>query len=588
MSSRTSSLFRLFPHALVCALLVGSALGGTLRDDSARVAQIWGLLQAGDTLAADSFADDTTLPASPLWPDLANFLAAYRAFADSNFAIVPAILDLGVPAELDEHAAWLRGSALRALGQSHLAGIYWRKLVGSPLPEYRELALGELFNDARASGKLDTLRSLAAAARFADASRSLRQRIDLDMAGFLTRSSNHSEATALLREAYLTSPGTTEGKAAKRLLDAYALTHGYAIPDPGWTGHWNEVERLERVGLNADALDKLLALRAKGRYAAHDEQMMARQARLSVTLRRHEDGLKFAQQHLKQFPQSSYRDEMRFCVVRSAYLTDQDTLAMNMAEELGRTGTDAERIGESWRLIALLHIDRDRPAAAAQAADQWYRAIANAGGADDALWMRAWTRYLAGEYARAAADFEQLVRNYPKSGYVPVGIYWAARSHEQAGTHARRDSLCSELLTRYPYSYYALLSCGLTPQPEPKALEMRVLNVDELLVVGGARTRAFAELTALGLWEFALREWPQVEAECGKRADVSFWRPLLYWKNGERFEAWKWTIKELRDEAASAGERPAEFYELFYPLDYEPAAVGAMPGPVLIPILRSG
>lgn len=550
--------------------LTNTGIAGTLADDSTRVSQIWGYLQAGDSLAADSLMESEVEPASSAWDGLANFLTAYLAFADSDFALVPTLLDLGVPSELQDHATWLRGSALAELGQPHLAGIYWRDLITSQLPDYREMAISELFEDARSLGKFDTLKSLSAVARTSEISRPLRQAIDLEIAGHLTRSQLHADATKLLRETYLLSPASPEGKDAKRLLGAYAVTNGFTPPDPGWSGEWEEVERLERSGQKADALEKIAALRARGRYAAYDELMLAWQARLSVALRRHDDALRFAQQHLKQFQASSYQDEMRFCIVRSAYLKDQDSLAINMANELARAGTDKAQIGEAWRMIALLHIDRDRPADAADAADQWYRAIAGQSGADDALWMRAWTRYLSGQYTNAAADFKQLVRTYPESGYVIVGTYWAARSSEQGGNIAQRDSLCTVLLTRYPYSYYAQLSCKLDTPPKPKPLDLRVLNVNELMVACGPRTRAFAQLAALGLWEFALREWPQVEAECGKRADIAFWRPLLYWKNGERFESWKWVIKELRNEAASVGERPAEFFELWYPLDYEP------------------
>ncbi len=135
---------------LVC--LTNSGIAGTLADDSVRVSQIWGYLQAGDSLAADSLLESEAEPASPAWDGLANFLTAYLAYADSDFALVPTLLDLGVPSELQDHAAWLRGSALAELGQPHLAGIYWRDLITSPLPDYRELALTELFDDAKSIG----------------------------------------------------------------------------------------------------------------------------------------------------------------------------------------------------------------------------------------------------------------------------------------------------------------------------------------------------------------------------------------------------------------------------------------------------
>jgi hypothetical protein len=104
----------------------------------------------------------------------------------------------------------------------------------------------------------------------------------------------------------------------------------------------------------------------------------------------------------------------------------------------------------------------------------------------------------------------------------------------------------------------------------PVENDMRVLTIDQLYETGGAHTRAFAELVALGIPELAIREWPLVEEECGAREGVAWWRPLTLWSAGKRFESWRWTISEMRNYAASSGERPSEFFRLWYPLDYEP------------------
>ncbi len=543
---------------------------GGLASDSARAAQFWGYIEAGDTVGAQSALEDNKSPESQMWDELANVLTAYVAYSDSNFAVVPTLLELGVTDELAEHAAWLRGKAMASLGQSHLAGIYWRRLIDSDLPDYRELAINELFIDAKSLGKLDTLQTLSRIARERDASRELRQQIDLEIASFLSRANRHAEATEKLHAIYLISPATASGKQAKETLDQYSARYGYTPPQPGWDGEWEEVERLEKTGQKAQAFDKIAELRKRGRYAVHDELLIARQVRLAIALRRHGDAQTLSQQHLKQFPNSTYRDELRFSLVRAAYLTDQDDLAIKTADVLARTGTDSKHIGEGWRLIGLLYIDRERPADAAVAFDKWYKAVAGGDGADDALWNRGWARFLSGNYDQAGHDFETLVQSYPKSGYIIVGTYWAARAYTEAGKKAQSDSLYNILLSRYPYSYYAQLSCDINPLPDPERRDLHVLSLDQLASLGGKHTRAFAQLTALGLWEFALREWPEVEAECGQRADVAWWRPVLYWNNGERFQAWRWIIKELRNEAASFGDRPDDFFRLWYPLDYEP------------------
>ncbi len=553
-------------------MMCASAWAGPsdLAIDSARATRYWGYLEAGDTAAAQRSLGVSDLPASAIWENLANFLSAYVAYSDSNFSAVPTLLELGVTPELADHSAWLRAMSFVSLGQPHLAGIYWRRLIESDLQDYREIAIAELFEDAKTQSKLDTLESLSRIARAKDVSRELRQQIDLELSGYLSIAGRHSEATTRLRTLYLLSPGSEHGRAAKKQLETYSVRFGYSPSPPDWEGEWEEVERLEKTGLKAEAFDKIESLRKRGRYAVHDEMMIARQVRIAIALRRHSDAMTLSQQHLKQFLHSSYRDEMMFSLTRAAYLTDQDDLAMKTAEELGRTGKDSKHAGESWRLIGLLHIDRDRPAQAAEAFDKWYKATAGGDGADDALWNRGWARYLSGDFDRAATDFTKLVQTYPKSGYVPVGLHWAARASKKAGKSAQSDSLCDQLLKRLPYSYYSLLACSNTPLPEPERRDLHVLSLDQLVAQGGKHTRTFAQLTALGLWEIALREWPNVEKECGQRVDVAWWRPLLYWKSGQRFESWRWIIRELRDEAASFGTRPDDFFKLWYPLDYEP------------------
>jgi len=550
---------------------LGRAWAGDLALDSTRASQFWLYWEAGDTTEARAVLDSTGLPASGKWDDRANFLSAYIAWADSDFAIVPTLLDLGVPDELAPHAAWLRASALRSLGQPHLAAIYWRELLTSPLPDYRDTATRELFLDALGLGKRDTLETLARIAREQEVDRSLRQEIDLAIADLLARSGRHAEAATRYRSVYLVSPATSFGKRAQETWENYATRYGYTPPALTWQDEWEEVQRLEQTGQRAAAYEKITSLRQRGKYSVHDEQLIARQVRLAIALRRHDDAKRLSQQHLKQFPSSEYRDEMRFSLVRAAYLTDDDTLALNTAQELARTGTASNRIAESWRLIGLLHIDRDRPADAALAFDKWVKAAAGGDGADDALWNRAWARFQAEQFAGAASDFARLAETYPRGGYVPAALYWGSRSFRRAGEDGRADSLCALLKTRLPYSYYGQLSCSDAPPPTPDVKDFAPLSLDQLAATGGKHTRAFAQLAALGLWELALREWPQVEAECGQRADVAWWRPLSYWLNGERFEAWRWTIREMRDEAASAGARPDEFFKLWYPLDYEPA-----------------
>ena len=116
------------------------------------------------------------------------------------------------------------------------------------------------------------------------------------------------------------------------------------------------------------------------------------------------------------------------------------------------------------------------------------------------LWLAAWSRYLAGDYAGARARFEALAAVYTDISRSRRVAYWRARCLATEGQEAEARAIFAELAGARPADIYARFS--RTHVPNPAALEREPLGdpstataafarVDELL-----RLRRFEEAAA--------------------------------------------------------------------------------------------
>jgi len=73
--------------------------------------------------------------------------------------------------------------------------------------------------------------------------------------------------------------------------------------------------------------------------------------------------------------------------------------------------------------------------------------------AETAKWRVAWTAYLDRD-ARAAALFEEHVRQFPASSYLPEALYWLGRLSERSGEGAKARAFFLKLAGRFPQTYW--------------------------------------------------------------------------------------------------------------------------------------
>lgn len=143
-------------------------------------------------------------------------------------------------------------------------------------------------------------------------------------------------------------------------------------------------------------------------------------------------------------------------------------------------------------------------AEAAALFEQLVKAFPDSGFIARAAWESAWCRYLAGEYPVAAESFKALLRD---EGVREKALYWAARSLENAGNTAASDYY-RVLLDEYPSGFYAVWhreQKGLRENREPIAQRSAVIEASlppgcdksRLLAWLGMREEARNEMAAL-------------------------------------------------------------------------------------------
>ncbi|HXZ20393.1 MAG TPA: transglycosylase SLT domain-containing protein [Candidatus Acidoferrales bacterium] len=149
--------------------------------------------------------------------------------------------------------------------------------------------------------------------------------------------------------------------------------------------------------------------------------------------------------------------------------------------------------------------------------------------AETAKWRLAWTAYLDRD-ANAATLFEEHVRQFPTSSYLPEAIYWLGRLAERSGDAARARTFFLKVAGRFPQTYWGsqararlqAIGPGNETQAEqipvlalvapPKPLPELSAPLPAAAAVRDARARALA---AIGFDASADLEWRLGYAETG-------------------------------------------------------------------------
>jgi peptidoglycan lytic transglycosylase len=226
-------------------------------------------------------------------------------------------------------------------------------------------------------------------------------------------------------------------------------------------------------------------------------------------------------------------DAERYSLLAEVYHRKKNLAAMERAAESAvarapKSGGAASALFEAgnffWSKL-------DRPTAV-----EYYRrsleASETSSVAETARWRVAWTAYLDRD-ARAASLFEEHVRRFPTSSYLPEALYWLGRLSERSGEGARARAFFLKVAGRFPQTYWgsqartrlqALGSGGAEP-PEEIPLLALVQPAKPLPDLAAPLSPAAARydargrmLHAIGLDASADIEWRAGYAETGSPA----------------------------------------------------------------------
>jgi len=314
---------------------------------------------------------------------------------------------------------------------------------------------------------------------------------------------------------------------------------------------------------------------------------------------------------------------------------DAGRLLLGTYAQLGATAAEAMFHGAR----ALSRADRDDDAI------RWYlRVVADYPGtayAQEAQFLAGWLEFNRGRYQAAIAPLETALKRYPRSKWVDdslwflgmahyflgqwgparirlaalarrtgaleggKGTYWLARIDERQGDHPTAIAGYTQTVTRFPFSWYALLArarltaLGITvppfgiAAPPPRGPKLAA-EVDEALARDNLIRRA-DQLIAAGLGTEAGEELSRNERPFLKRHDRAAAFAMLldrYRKAGNFFRPWMLAVSY----SGSALDGPAEadarrWWENAYPRAYRDLiekhqALGSNPEGYLYSIMR--
>jgi soluble lytic murein transglycosylase len=564
---------------LILVALIGlwaiTASAQGLSQDSARFAGFWNLEESGDSVAASNYLIGSVGEQSERFEQLANFLLAWRAFKVGDDASVPVFLSFGVPPELADHASWLRASALDRAGQTELAKTHWLDLASDSNSIYRPDAVYELAEQCRLTRNLDSLSMLAAEFNRISSDAAAVQRLNLMAAEILTELNRHREAVDNLWGVYLSNPVSDEGKQAKDRLQRYEADHSFQPRTQTVPEFELELDKLDRAAKFSYGLERVREKISDPSWKSQDDMLLFYEGRFLNGIRHNRDALEVLQRHAKSYPNSPYRASELFYLARSAYLRDQDDLAISTVEQLNREFGRSIHSANGLKLLGTLHLDRGRPRESAAAFERWHQRVIGSKDETEALWLTGRSYWEARAFGRAMSEFLTLARFERRSDYYPVALYWASRAAFAMGQASRADSLQQILLETYPYSYYTI---ALKQPALPDSLwirnDLKTVGLDSLFENGGDHAKKFALLCAMRLPELALKEWEKARDEFGGSAGINWWKAQLHLWAGDRLAAWRVVNGNLKSYITTEGERPFDFFRVVYPLDFDPQIIG--------------
>ena len=182
--------------------------------------------------------------------------------------------------------------------------------------------------------------------------------------------------------------------------------------------------------------------------------------------------------------------------------------------------------------------------------------------APSARFRAAIVAFIKGDFRAAALELDTLALHRPRSSETLAGLYWSGRSWERVGDSVTANARWSEVLTREPASYYAMLAARRLHR-EPWAPGPGTDSVPMDSTLPGAMRRAEL-LLDLGMEDEAQLEYDWIVSRAERSVDATLAAAYAFRQRDLAPRAIRLGNRALSSGAA----RDERLYRVLYPLAY--------------------
>lgn len=540
-----------------------------LSADSALFAHYWNLYHGSQLEQARKNLEALSETDNELVAGMASYLTAVIAFDKSDYKGAISSLARGVPTQLEDHALALRARLLTAAGQQQAALDSWRKLRLNSQSVYFGEALIALATEWQELGEHDSVVQLVKSVDQKLPDESARE---LALLKALSEAALHDHSTAVehLWNLVSVAPTTDQGKRARRELANYAEQYGFKPRKQKVSEIESELAAYARVPANVVGGNRVREVSESSESEKPVESLLYYGGLFAAQQKKYSEAIPELSLYVERYPQGRYMASALAQLGRAAYMRGNDSLAVRMLERLEHCSGDTTTICAGLETLTIMHMDRGHSHRAAAAANKWLDIAIGTSAKSDALWRLGWANWEDENYTESARAWSALSSLQDDSEYGPASRYWQSRALAKASRSADARSAMSELHQRYTQSYYAVISSDNSAFSSPAHRDLRPITLNELWLSGKPHAQKFALLATMRAVDDALDEWPAVKTELSLTDDWSFWKAQLYLWRGDRMTAYSIVRSDLGEYIRAAGQRPAAFSEIVYPLDYDP------------------
>jgi len=555
-------------------IFVSSLCAGTLAEDSLHIAAYHEKMETGDTAAARAVLRTLSENPDDELARKANFLLAKMALDAGDFEGVHEAIALGVPETLGDWATYWEALAFQKADRSTEAAVSFACLAADSFSILAEEALWHLAALTLEKGFIDSTIRLVHhyRLRFPDGAHS--QEMELLEASALVLLQDYDEAVECLFRAELMNPTTQAGKQAefKRL----SFRQLYGFEPRSWTPDEIRLrlEALSRAQSYETALGWVEELLLRKPSPVLEDILLYWKGRLLAKTGKHRAAIAALTEHGSKFPESSNADEALLEFGRSAFSSNEDTLAEATLRLVAERKKDIPSSAEAMRLLGILYADAHEFQKARAVFEELVAFAPEPSARREALWRLGWVLWDMSLFADAENTWMQLGNIAEGSDYAPAVLYWRGRCFEKLGQARLAQEFLAQTSASFPFSYYSVLA-SLKTFPSPSFLKAQEAACYEPLLCENSdgnhpHFEKFCLLEHLGLSELALREWPSVREEIGESSGLWWRQVVLRHRLGEPMQASR-ILRDRLNLCLLRGDPklPELFWRIAYPVDFD-------------------